>query len=116
MIERRQEAIQALNETAKGLPLSSAQFQIGDQVWVEATHLHLPFQTSKLNPKRYGPFWVQKVISPVAYWLDLPVIWRIHNTFHASLLSPYQETPKHSPNFLCPPLDLIDGEEEQEIK
>jgi len=116
MIKWRQEAIQALNKVAKELPENLARFWIGDQVWLEATHLRLPFQTSKLNPKRYGPFWIQKVISPVAYWLELPVTWRIHNTFHVSLLSPYQETPKHGLNFSCPPLDLIDGEEEQEIE
>ena len=56
------------------------------------------------------------MISPVAYRLDLPITWRIHNTFHASLLLPYQETPKHGPNFLHPPPDLIDGKEEQEIE
>jgi len=82
MIKWRQEAIQALNKAAKGLPENSTQFQIGDQVWLEATHLCLPFQTLKLNPKRYRPFQIQKVISPVAYWLDLPITWRIHNSFH----------------------------------
>jgi hypothetical protein len=36
--------------------------------------------------------------------------------FHASLLSPYQETTAHGPNFLRPPPDLIDGEEEFEVE
>ena len=36
--------------------------------------------------------------------------------FHASLLSPYCETPLHGPNFSQPPLDLIDGEEEFEAE
>jgi hypothetical protein len=36
--------------------------------------------------------------------------------FHASLLSPYCETPSHGPNFSQPPSDLIDGEEEYEVE
>jgi len=93
-----------------------AQYKLGDQVWLEATHLHLPHQKSKLVPKRMGPFWINKVISPVAYWLALPAAWRIHDVFHASLLSPYHETQAHGPNFSRPPPDLIDGEEEYEVE
>jgi hypothetical protein len=91
-------------------------YQINDLVWLEVTHLQLPYQASKLNPKCYGPFSISKVISPVAYWLTLPNNWRIHDVFHTSLLSPYQKMANHGPNFSQPPLDLVDGEEEQEIE
>ena len=93
-----------------------ANYKEGDRVWLEAMHLKLPYQATKLNPKRYGPFPIEKALSPVAYWLTLPHNWRIHNVFHASLLSPYAETMTHGPNFSRPPPDLIDGEEEQEIE
>ena len=116
MLQRRQEAIQALNDIAQNPKGILVRFQKGDQVWLEATNLRLPFQASKLNPKRYGPFKVQKVLSLVAYQLELPNTWQIHNTFHSSLLSPYHETTIHGPNFSRPPPDLIDGEEEQEIE
>jgi len=43
-------------------------------------------------------------------------MWRIHDVFHASLLSPYHETTAHGPNFSRPPPDLIEGKEEQEIE
>ena len=97
----------------KDIPI---QFQLGDHVWLEATNLHLPFLASKLNLKWYGPFKILKTLFPVAYQLELPVIWCIHNMFHLSLLSPYQEIPAHGPNFSRPPPDLIDKEEEQEIE
>jgi len=63
-----------------------------------------------------GPFWINKVILPVAYQLTLPVAWHIHDVFHALLLSPYHETQTHGPNFSRPPPDLIDGEEEYEVE
>src|SRR6267142_3048330 len=70
----------------------------------------------KLVPRRYGPFKVAAKILDIAYWLELPDTWKIHNVFHVSLLMPYKETDKHGPNFLEPPPDLIDGEEEWEIE
>jgi hypothetical protein len=91
-------------------------YQIGDHIWLEATHLKLLYQASKLNPKRYGLFRIEKVISSVAYHLELPNNWQIHNVFHASLLFPYRETTCHGPNFSRPLPDIIDGEEEQEIE
>jgi len=91
-------------------------FNNGDKVWLEGTHLKLPYDTMKLAPRRYGPFMVVTKISDVAYRLKLPDAWKIHNVFHMSLLTPYKETDRHGPNFLEPPPDLIDGEEEWEIE
>ena len=42
--------------------------------------------------------------------------WGIHDVFHASLLSPYQKTAAHRPNFSQPSPDLIDGGEEYEVE
>jgi hypothetical protein len=55
-------------------------------------------------------------MSPWDYQLALPKQWKIHNVFHAGLLSPYKETEEHGPNFEEPPPDLIDGKEEYEVK
>ena len=52
----------------------------------------------------------------MAYQLALPLSWGIHNVFHASLLLPYKETTAHGPNFMQPPPDLIEGEEEYEVE
>ena len=112
MNQRRDQAVEALNYMAeqKGVPL--AQYNTSNQVWLEGKNLKLPHQVTKLAPKCYGPFKIIKEISPVVYWLQLPPTWTIHDVFHASLLSPYSETPSHSPNFSWPPPDLISGEEE----
>jgi len=56
MTTRHKEAIDALNRVAHNPTPIRDQYHAGDQVWLEATHLRLPYQTSKLNPKRYGPF------------------------------------------------------------
>jgi len=86
-------------------------FIIGDQVWLEGTNLHLPANiTPKLSPRRYRPFKVAAIVSKVAYKLELPEHWKIHNVFHASLLIPYKETSQHGPNFLEPPPDILKGE------
>ncbi len=70
----------------------------------------------KLTPKCLGPFKITQEISPVAYHLELPTNWRVHDVFHASLLTPYHETLAHGPNFTRPPPDLIDGEDEYEVE
>ena len=36
--------------------------------------------------------------------------------FHASLLTPYHETSEHGPNYIKPPPELINNQEEYEIE
>ena len=93
-----------------------ARWNVRDQVWLEGKNLSLPHGSAKLAPQHHGPFKIIKVISPVAYELALPPQWKIHPVFHASLLTPYVETSAHGPNFARPPPDLIEGEEEWEVK
>ena len=60
-----------------------------------------------------------KTVTPVVYQLMLPPQWkqkRIHDVFHASLLTPYHETTEHGPNFPTPPPDVIKGEMEYEVE
>jgi hypothetical protein len=48
--------------------------------------------------------------------VELPKQWKIHNVFHADLITPYKETELHGPNFTQPPPDLVNGEEEYEVE
>uniref|UniRef100_A0A0W0F0Q7 Reverse transcriptase-rnase h-integrase n=1 Tax=Moniliophthora roreri TaxID=221103 RepID=A0A0W0F0Q7_MONRR len=91
-------------------------FEKGQKVWLEGKNLSLGYPSPKLSPKRKGPFEITEVLGPMTYKLKLPFQWRIHPVFHAGLLSPYKETDVHGPNFLEPPPDIVEGQEEYEVK
>ena len=57
-----------------------------------------------------------KKISDVIFQLDLPRQWKIHNVFHASLLTPYIKTELHRSNYPEPLPDIIEGEPEYEVE
>ena len=50
------------------------------------------------------------------YRLKLPDKWKIHNIFHATLLTLYQENETHGPNYTQPPPDIVDNEPEWEVE
>ena len=92
------------------------EFKIGDKVWLEGRNLKTDWPSIKLVAKRYGPFKISKALSPITYQLQLPLSWKNHNVFHINLLTPYNETKMHGPNYNEPPPNLIDGEEEYEVE
>jgi hypothetical protein len=116
MMEHRAQAIAEINQAVEKQGKPEAQYTVGAQVWLEGKNLKLPYQSTKLVPKWYGPFKIIKEVSPVAYQLNLPMTWGIHDVFHTSFLSPYHETTQHGLNFSQPPPDLITGEEEYEVE
>ncbi|ESK81963.1 hypothetical protein Moror_15385 [Moniliophthora roreri MCA 2997] len=91
-------------------------FTVGQKVWLEGKNLNFGYPSKKLAPKREGPFKIESVLGPVTYKLTLPEQWKVHPVFHASLLSPYKRNEVHGRNFLRPPPDLIEGQEEHEIE
>jgi hypothetical protein len=70
----------------------------------------------KLALRWYGLFKVVAKVSNVVYRIQLPATWKIHDIFHTSLLTLYNKTSAHSPNFLKPPPDLIEGKPEWKVK
>jgi hypothetical protein len=92
-------------------------WKVGDKVWLSAKNLMVPVPSKKLAPKRYGPFPIEKVISALTYALKLPRNGKYTPTsMPQSLLSSYHENDTHGPNYLDPPPDTIDNEEEYEVE
>jgi len=92
------------------------QFEINDHVWLEAKNLNHLYQTQKLAPKRHGLFTIMQQVSSVAYCLQLPPAWTIHDIFHASLLTCYHETQEHGANYTRPPPQIVNGDQEFEVE
>ena len=117
ILKARSEVVTALEKAQEARkPSVFQEHQIGEQVWLEGTHLKRVSGSPKLSPRRYGPFRVAAKISKVAYQLDLPETWNIHNVFHASLLTKYKETPEYGPNYTQPAPEIIDDEPEWEVE
>ena len=85
-------------------------FKKGDLVWLDTRNIKIT-NNLKIGPRREGPFLISDVLGPLAYRLELPSNWQIHNVFHVVLLRPYVENEIHGANFLRPPPDLLEGEE-----
>jgi hypothetical protein len=69
-------------------------YKVGDLVMLNGKNLRTRRPSRKLDHKMQGPFKIEKVVSPLAMRLVLPKRWRIHNTFHVSLLEPYRVSKK----------------------
>jgi hypothetical protein len=66
-------------------------FAVRDCVWLEAYNLSTDAPLKKLAAKHLGPYTVTEVVGPSSYCLDIPIGWRLHNVFHAGLLSHTQD-------------------------
>ena len=75
--------------------------------------MHLP---SKLHKWWIGPYKVTKIISPVAYQLDLPLVWQIHPVFNICNLKHYNRSTKFIRAEQTPSHIVIKDEEEYEVK
>ena len=94
------------------------EYKIGDEVVLSTANLrtYCPNLPPKIKARWVGPFRIQKIVSPVAFGLDLPPGWRIHPVFHTNKL----KRCIHSEEFLreveLPPLVLVGDTLEYEVE
>ena len=70
-------------------PLS---FAVNDLVLLSTVHLRVKDVPTKFQKRFVGPFKVVAKVGKSAYTLQLPETWKIHPTFHVSLLKRWQES------------------------
>jgi hypothetical protein len=94
------------------------EFKIGDLVMLDGRHIQTRRPKDKLDHKKHGPFTIEKVVLLTAMRLSLPRKWKIHNTFHVSLLEPYNNGTRPPPDLLriIDESADIEGNEEWEIE
>ena len=63
-----------------------------DLVLLSTANMRVKGFPRKLQRRFVGPFRIVAKVGKVAYKLDLPNTWRIHNVFHVSLLRPWRES------------------------
>ncbi|KAG8725224.1 hypothetical protein FRC09_005309 [Ceratobasidium sp. 395] len=103
-------------ETHQTLEKQGKEFKVGDKVWLLLVNMSSKRPAKKLDNKKGGPFTIIEKISSHAYRLDLPKIMRVHNVFHANLLSPTKEDNNfHRKQIKPPPIITEEGEEEYEV-
>jgi hypothetical protein len=78
-------------------------FRPGDRVLLSTKN----FNKNKLMPKWVGPYPVKEMIGKAAVRLELPEQFRVHPTFHTSLVRPYRSDGTVQPP---PPADWVGGE------
>ena len=115
--QAKQETMEALRKAANlHLPSCFEPYQVGDKVWLEGCNLNTTHPMTKLAPWRYGPSPITRVISRTSYQLKLPPQWKIHNVFHATLLTCYKETTLNGSSYQEPAPELIKGQLEWEVE
>ena len=66
-------------------------YKIGDLVMLSTKNLRMDRPSKKLSEQRIGPFPIIAQKNETSFQLKLPTHFRIHDTFHVSLLTPYKQ-------------------------
>jgi hypothetical protein len=93
-LERTQERMSKYYDEHKQPPPN---IKVGDMVMLHGRNLKTRRPSKKFDDKMFGPFRVERVISPMAIRLKLPRSWKIHPTFHVKLLEPFRTSRLRTP-------------------
>jgi RNase H-like domain found in reverse transcriptase/Reverse transcriptase (RNA-dependent DNA polymerase)/Integrase zinc binding domain/Chromo (CHRromatin Organisation MOdifier) domain/Integrase core domain len=105
--------LQAKYYDAKHKPI---EFKPGDKVWLLTPNIRTERPSKKLDWKRIGPYPVVERIGTQAYRLQLPPSFKIHSTFHVSLLEPYKASTNPARTQPPPPPVTINRQPEFEVE
>ncbi len=112
-----QQAVQRHKSFADARHAPAPVYHPGDQVWLSTWDLRLRLPCRKLSPRYIGPFPIQRQINEVTYQLQLPPRYRIHPTFHVSLLKPFSpSTPEHPEPDEPPPPEILEQPSVYQVK
>jgi hypothetical protein len=73
-------------------------WKVGDKVWLLAKNLIIPIPKKKLGPKRYGPFLIKAILSPITFTLLTYTVRTSRN--HHPISSQKKKNTKSKPS-LC---------------
>ncbi len=78
------------------------EYKVGQKVWLRVKNIIIEQPSRKLDWQRYGPYRIIQKIGKVAYRLDLPASFQIHNVFNVSFLCDHkpwvsEESPEPQP-------------------
>jgi len=86
--------------------------KVGDLVWLESTNIRTDCPSKKLSERRYGPYEVLELKGETSYKIALPKEMEcMHDTFHASYLTPHKGSKFLSQKRKLPPPPEIIGDE-----
>ncbi|KAF8752947.1 hypothetical protein RHS01_07465 [Rhizoctonia solani] len=106
---------QSKTQMTAGEQGNPVEFEVGEEVWLDARNIRLKVLSPKLAEQRLGPFRVLERISNHAYQLELPPTMQIHNVFYVGLLSKVKRDDKRAFGDQLPPV-TVDGEEEYKVE
>ena len=68
--------------------MQTEEYKVGDEVVLSTENLrtYCPNLPRKIKARWVGPFHIQKIVSLVAFGLELLLGWQIHPVFHISKL------------------------------
>jgi len=96
--------------------LQQPDYKEGDLVMLNGKNIRTKRPSKKFSHKLYGPFKVIEAKGQCAFKLEILPTWRIHPTFHVSLLEPYRALNREGREQPLREPEQIDGDLEWEVE